>query len=109
MQFISLHYCICIVTRGGIQDEIKPEPEGNPKGKARGISRGLRLYFIVYPYSFHNTDILNYNFSIDLPGRSILEELILRIAPTAGQYGKILPSKLCNIEELNFNIIMFHN
>ena len=33
--------------------------------------------------------------------RSILEELILRIAPTAGQYGKILPSKLhfCYLSE----------
>ena len=56
-----------------------------------------------------NTDILNYKFSIDLPGRSILEELILRIASTTGQYGKILPSRLNNTGELNFNIIMFSN
>ena len=34
--------CNCIVTRGGVYDEISPEPEGNPEGGARGISRGLR-------------------------------------------------------------------
>ena len=67
------------------------------------------LYFTIFPDSSHNTDILNYNSSIDLPGRSILEELILRIAPTAGQYRKILPSRLNNTKELNFNIIMFSN
>ena len=100
-------YCICIVMRRGIYDEIWPEPEGNPEGEARGISRGLRLYFIVIPDSSHNTDILNYKSSIELPGRSILEELIFRIAPTAGQYGKILPSISINTGELNFNIIMF--
>ena len=71
------------------------------------ISRGLRVYFIVVPNSSHNTDVLNYNSSIDLPGRSILEELILCNAPTSGQYGKILPGRLNNTESLNFNIIMF--
>ena len=30
--------CNCIVTRGGVYDEISPEPKGNPKGEARGIS-----------------------------------------------------------------------
>ena len=49
-------YCICIMTRG----EINPEHEGNPEGGAQGISRGLRLYFTVYPYLNHNTDILNF-------------------------------------------------
>ena len=53
-------YCNCIVTRGGVYDEISPEPEGNPEGGARGISRGLRRYFIVYPDSSHNTVILNH-------------------------------------------------
>jgi hypothetical protein len=38
-----------------------------------------------------------------------LEELIFRIAPTAGQYGELLPSRLSNAGELNFNIIMFSN
>ena len=47
-------------------------------------------------------------FSITTP-ISILEELILCIAPTAVQYGKILPSRLSNTGELNFNIIMFSN
>ena len=41
--------------------------------------------------------------------RSILEELIFCIAPTAGQYGKILPIRLSNTGELNFNIITFRN
>ena len=35
----------------------------------QGISWGLRLYFIVFPYSSHNTDIVNYKFIIDLSGR----------------------------------------
>ena len=52
--------CNCIVMRGGVYDEILPEPEGNPEGGARGISRGLRRYFIVYPDLSHNTVILNY-------------------------------------------------
>ena len=43
------------------------KPEGNPEGEARGISRGLRLYFIAFPDSSHNTDILNNKSSIDLP------------------------------------------
>ena len=40
---------------------------------------------------------------------SILVELILRIAPTAGQYGKIMPRRLSNTGELNWNIRMFSN
>ena len=40
---------------------------------------------------------------------SVLEKLIICIALTAGQYGKILPSRLSNTGELNFNIIMFSN
>ena len=63
-----------------------------------------------FPDSSHRqTDIFNYNSSIDLSGRSILEELILRIALTAGRYGKIMPSRLSNTGELHFNIIMFSN
>ena len=30
--------CNCIVTRGGVYDELLPEPEGNPGGGALGIS-----------------------------------------------------------------------
>ena len=93
------------MTRGGTYNEIYPGPEENPEGEAKGISEKLRLYFIVYLDSSHNTDILNYKSSIDLPCRSILEELILCIALTAGQYGKILPSRLSNTGQLNFNII----
>ena len=36
---------------------------------AQGIFRGLRLHFIVYSNSSHNTDILHFNSSIDFPGR----------------------------------------
>ena len=53
------------------------------------INIAYRLYFIIFPDSSHNTDILSYKLSIDIPGRSILEELILHIAPTAEQYGII--------------------
>ena len=87
-------YYICIVTRGGIHDKICPEPKGNPEGEAREIFQWFRLYFIVFPVSSHYIDMLNYKSSIDIPGRSILEELILPIASIAGQYGKILPSRL---------------
>ena len=44
--YLKVH-CNCIVTRGGVYNEILPEPEGNPKGRARGISRGLMQFFIV--------------------------------------------------------------
>ena len=79
--------------------------QGKSRGKAWGISQGLRLYFIVFPDSSHNSGILNFKSSIDLPGRSILEELIFRIAWT----WKILPSRLSNTGEFNFYIIMFSN
>ena len=36
-------------------------------------------------------------------------KLILRTEPPDGQNGKILPSRLSNTGELNFNIIMFSN
>jgi hypothetical protein len=78
-------------------------------GKLQGVFQGLRLFFIVFPDWSNNTDILNYNSSIDLPWISVLEELILRIALTTGQYGKLLASWLRNTEELNLNIKMFSN
>ena len=62
---------------------------------------------MVFPDSNHKTDILNYISSFDHPGRSVLEELILRIALTAGQYGKILPSGLSNAGKLNYHIKIF--
>ena len=43
------------ITWVGKYNEIYPEPEG----KAWGISLGLKLYFIVYPSSRHNTDTVN--------------------------------------------------
>ena len=64
---------------------LRAKPKGFPK---------LSLYFIVFPDSSHNTYILNYKSSIDLSVRLLLEELILRIAPTAGQYKKILPTNI---------------
>ena len=60
-----------------------------------------RLYFIVFPDSSHNTDIPISKAIIDLHGRSILEEFILRIASTAGKYRKILPSRLSKTGEYN--------
>ena len=62
-----------------------------PREIPRGFSRA-QAFFIVFPDSSNNTEILIYNSSIDLPGRSVLEELILRIALSTGQYGKILAS-----------------
>ena len=56
----------------------------SPRAKPEGIFLGLRLYFTVYPNSSHNTDILNNNSIIVLPGRAILEELIRCIALAAG-------------------------
>ena len=92
------------MTRGGVYNEIEPDPEGNPEGEARVISRGLRLYFFVFPDLSQNTEILNFNSNIGLSGRSIMEELILHIARTAGQYGKVSPSRLNNTREVYFNI-----
>ena len=75
-----------------IASKIQPEMKRNPEGKGQGISLGLRLYFTVYPDLSHNTDILNYNLSIVLPGRAVLEELILRIALAAWAiFSSILP------------------
>ena len=30
---LNLQFCNCIVTRGGVYDEISPEPEGNPESQ----------------------------------------------------------------------------
>ena len=37
-------HCNCIVTRGGVYDEILPEPEGNPEGGGRDRAS---QYFLV--------------------------------------------------------------
>ena len=36
-------YCNCIVTRGGVYDEISPEPEGNPEGCPQSNPEGTDL------------------------------------------------------------------
>ena len=79
------------------------------RGRSPSDFPRAQAIFIVFSDSSNNADIINYNSSIDPPGRSIFEELILRIALSTGQYGKILPSWLRNMEELNFNITMFSN
>ena len=48
-----------------------------------------------YPNTSHSTDILNYNYSIVLPGRAISKELFIHIALSAGSiYSSTLPVKL---------------
>ena len=47
---------VCIATQVRKPVEVQPELSGNTSGHAIGISLGLRLYFIVYPSSPHNTD-----------------------------------------------------
>ena len=69
------------MTKGGIYNEILPEPEGNPEGKAQGIS----LYFL--------TQVTIQTFSITNPALTFLGNV------------KILN----NTGELNFNIKMFSN
>ena len=58
----------------------KPEPEGFPEGS------GYILSYMQTRVTIHTF----YNSGINLPGRSILEELILCIALYTGQYGNIL-------------------
>ena len=80
---------------GGIYGEIKLESKVNSERKARGISLGLRLLFTVFLDLSNNTDILNYNSRIVIPGRAILEKLILRIAMAAGAiFSSIFPALL---------------
>ena len=66
-------YCICIMT----------EHEANPMIGAQGISWGLRLNFTVHP-NLTFTIYKSYTFSIVLPLRAILEELILHMGLAAG-------------------------
>ena len=79
-------------------------PREMPRAKAEGFPDGSG-----YISSFFLTRVTIQTFSITnpIPARSKLEELILRIAPTAGQYGEKLPSRFSKMGELNFNIIMF--
>ena len=57
----------CIVTRIGVYNEISPEPSGNPSVSGLGISLGLRRYFIIYPYSRHNTvTVFGYKAQLDV-------------------------------------------
>ena len=75
----------------------RAKPEECPDG-----SGYISLYIL--------TGVTIQTFSITTPALSFLEikirRLILRIAPTAGQYGKI---RLINTADLNFNIIIFCN
>ena len=38
LNYLTMEYCNCILTRGGLYNEISPEPGGNPEGGAQGIS-----------------------------------------------------------------------
>ena len=69
-----------------------------PKEKPKGFPEGSG-----YISSYILTRVTIETFTITLqhcpPWRSILEELILRISPKAGQYGILLPSRLSNTGE----------
>ena len=71
--------------RGDIQWNIAWVRGKSWEQSPRYFSRAQAIFHHTSDLS-HNTDILNNNSSINLPGRSILEELILCIAHTAGQY-----------------------
>ena len=65
------------------------------RGKSQGHARGIfpRAQAIFHCISWRKSQYRPSQLQLQhwIPGRSILEELILRIATTAGQYGKILP------------------
>ena len=84
-------------------------PSESLRVKPKGFSEGSG-----YILSYIPTSVTIQTFSITtsqhcLSWEIILEKLILCIAPTAGPYGNILPSRLNNIRELTFNIIIFSN
>ena len=97
------HTCFHVVQCIGLQYSLLI-PRANPKRFLEGSG---------YIFSYIPTRVTIQTFSITTPSltilETILEELILCIAPTAGQYGKILPSRLSNTGKVNFNIIMFSN
>ena len=76
------------------------------RGKFQGVFQGLRLFSLYFP-----NRVTIQTFSIITPALtfmgSLLEELILSIALSTGQYGKLLSSWLRNTVELNLNFETF--
>ena len=83
-------------------------PREIPRAKPEGSSEGSG-----YISSYIPTQVIIQTFSMTTQALSFLEINIERLdspgAPTAGQYGKILHSRLSNTGGLNFNIMMFSN
>ena len=68
---------------------------------ARGIYQGLRLYFIVYPDSSHNTEILNYNSIIDHLGDQYWKSWFsVLLRQQLGNTGKYCPVDRAIMESL---------
>ena len=77
-------YCIFIMTRGGkyslsTREITREEPAGFPEGSGY-ISHYIPTWVIIQIFSISKS----YTSSIVLPGKAILEELILRIGLAAG-------------------------
>ena len=81
--------------------------QGKPGG--RSPRDFLRAQAMFHRISQHESQYRHSQLQLEhVPSwRSILEELIIHIAPTAEQYRKIFVSRLRNTGKINFNIIMF--
>ena len=74
-------------------------PREMPRAKAKGFPEGSGY---ISSYFLTRVTIQTFSITSPIPGISILEELILCIAPTAGQYGKKLPSRFSILSQIGF-------